>query len=160
MTPWTNGIQSFVAAAVKPESGNSALIGLRHIPGMVSIMTAALACTSSGNWANLKSLVVDPSVRDRYEQRPAPVLDMTDPYQPFGSTDLTANALARATTGRDLGDSLKDFTERNNGRYHTPIAEWLHHLLRPIFSDQLPDDDTYSRSSTGPRQCSGCSRKT
>ncbi|MFF5483458.1 toll/interleukin-1 receptor domain-containing protein [Streptomyces sp. NPDC012935] len=146
LTPWTNGIRSFVAAAVRPESGNSALIGLRHIPGMVGIMTAALACTSSSNWANLKSLVVDPSVRDRYEHKPAPVIDMTDPYQPFTTTtDLIANALARATlTGRDLGDSLKDFTERNNGRYHTPIAEWLHHILRPVFSDQLPDDDTYS----------------
>lgn len=146
LTPWTNGIRSFVAAAVKQESGNSALVGLRHIPGMVSIMTAALACTSSGNWPNLKSLVVDPTVRDRYEQKPAPVIDMTDPHQPFGSTtDLISNTLARATlTGRDLSDSLKDFTERNNGRYHTPIAEWLHHLLRPVFSDQLPDDDTYS----------------
>jgi len=31
---------------------------------------------------------------------------------------------------------LKDFTERNNGKYHTPIAEWMHHVLRPLFADQ------------------------
>jgi hypothetical protein len=38
---------------------------------------------------------------------------------------------------------MKDFTERRNGKYHTPVAEWLHHVLRPIFSDQWPDDDAY-----------------
>ncbi|MER7804654.1 toll/interleukin-1 receptor domain-containing protein [Streptomyces parvulus] len=146
LMPWANGIRSFVTAAIKPESGKPALIELRHLPGMVGVMTAALACTSSGNWTNLKALVVDPSVRDRYEQKPTPIIEATDPYKPFGSTtDWVTNALARAiTTGRDLDDSLKDFTERRNGKYHTPVAEWLHHLLRPIFSDQWPDNDAYS----------------
>ncbi|GGP58657.1 hypothetical protein GCM10010287_29580 [Streptomyces variabilis] len=146
LMPWANGVRSFVAAANKPESGKPALIELRHLPGMVGVMTAALSCTSSGNWTNLKALVVDPSVRDRYEHKPTPIIEATDPHKPFGSTtDWVTNALARAiTTGRDLDDSLKDFTERRNGKYHTPVAEWLHHLLRPIFSDQWPDDDAYS----------------
>lgn len=146
LTPWTSGIRSFIATATKPESGMTALIELRHLPGMVGIMTAALACASSGNWANLKSLVVDPSVRDRHGQKPTPIIESTDPHKPFGgTTDWVSNALARATTtGKDLDDSLKDFTERRNGKYHTPIAEWLHHVLRPLFSDQWPDDDAYS----------------
>ncbi|MFC8230622.1 toll/interleukin-1 receptor domain-containing protein [Streptomyces sp. NPDC057287] len=146
LRPWANGMRAFVGAAVKPESGKAALIGLRHLPGMIGIMTATLACASSGNWANLKALVVDPSVRDRYEQKPAPIIDVTDPHKAFGdTTDWVPNALARATIAeRDLHDSLKDFTERHNGKYHTPIAEWVHHVLRPIFSDQWPDDDTYS----------------
>ncbi|MFJ4732526.1 toll/interleukin-1 receptor domain-containing protein [Streptomyces sp. NPDC088770] len=146
LTPWTSGIRSFVAAAVKPESGKPALIELRHLPGMIGIMTAALTCTSSGNWANLKSLVVDPTVRDSYEQKPTPIIEATDPYKPFsGTTDWVANSLARATTaGKNLDEVLKDFTERRDGKYHTPVAEWLHHILRPLFSDQWPDDDTYS----------------
>ncbi|WP_156726052.1 toll/interleukin-1 receptor domain-containing protein [Streptomyces apocyni] len=146
LQPWTSGIRSFVAAATRPESGTSALVELRHLPGMVGIMTAALACASSGNWANLKSMVIDPSVRDRYGQKPTPIVEATDPNKPFGgTTDYVTNTLARASaTGRDLGDSLKDFTERRNGKYHTPVAEWLHHVLRPIFSDQWSDDDAYS----------------
>jgi hypothetical protein len=146
LTPWTSGIRSFVATATKTESGVSAFLELRHLPGMVGIMTAALTCASSGNWANLKSLVVDPSVRDRYEQKPTPILEATDPHKPFGgTTDWVTNALARATTtGRDLDDSLKDFTERKQGKYHTPVADWLHHVLRRLFSDQWPDDDGYS----------------
>ncbi|WP_282687458.1 MULTISPECIES: hypothetical protein [unclassified Streptomyces] len=78
-----NGIRSFVAAAIKPESGIPAMIELRHPPGMMSTFTAALACVSSGNRANLKSLVVDPSVSDRYGQKPTPITEATDPHSPF-----------------------------------------------------------------------------
>lgn len=145
LTPWASGIRSFVAASNKVAGGIEAFLKLRHLPGMVSIMTAALACGSSGNWPNLKTLVVDQSVRDRHEQKPLVILEATDPYKPFSDTDWVANALARATiSGRDLDDSLKDFTERRQGKYHTPIAEWLYHVLRPIFADQLPDEDLYT----------------
>lgn len=143
--PWASGIRSFVAAATKMEAGNQALLNLRHLPGMVSLFTAALACGSSGKWANLKVLAVDPAVRDKYEGKPLPVLEATDPYEPFANMGVVVpNTLARATTtGRDVVDSMKDFTERRNGKYHTPVAEWLHHVLRPIFSDQWPDDEAY-----------------
>jgi hypothetical protein len=145
LTPWSSGIRSFVAASNKVAGGIEAFIKLRHLPGMVSIMTAALACGSSGNWLNLKVLVVDQSVRDRYEQKPVAILEATDPYKPFGDPEWVANALARAAiSGKDLDDSLKDFTERRQGKFHTPIAEWLHHVMRPIFTDQLPDEDLYT----------------
>ncbi|MFI2316682.1 hypothetical protein AMK17_33555 [Streptomyces sp. CB00072] len=146
LTPWAGGIRSFVGAAIKPESGNSALIDLRHLPGMMGIFTAALACASSGNWANLKALVVDPSVRDRYEQKPTPVIEATDPHSPFGNTtDWVTNTLARATTmGQALNETLEDLTERRQSKYHTPVAEWMHHVLRPIFSGQWPDEDAYN----------------
>jgi hypothetical protein len=145
LAPWAAGIRSFVAAASKMEAGNQALLNLRHLPGMVSLFTAALAGGSSGNWATLKALAVDPAVRDKYQNKPLPVLEATDPYEPFGNMgDIVPNTLARATTtGRDVPDSIKDFTERRNGNYYTPVAEWLHHVLRPIFSDQWPDDDAY-----------------
>ncbi len=146
LAPWTNGIRSFVAAATKVDGGIQALLDLRHLPGMVSIMTATFACASSGNWASLKALVVDPSVRDRYEQKPLPILEATDPYKPFAdTTGWVTNALARAaTSGKDLEDSLKDLTEGRIGKYHTPVAEWLHHVLRSIFADQWPDEDSYT----------------
>lgn len=145
LAPWAVGIRAFVATATKIQEGVSPLLTLRHLPGMVSLMTAGLACGSSGRWANLKVLAVDPTVRDKYDQKPLPVLEATDPYEPFGNMgDIVMNTVARATTtGRDPVDSMKDFTERRQGKYHTPVAEWLHHVLRPIFADQLPDDDAY-----------------
>lgn len=29
-------------------------------------------------------------------------------------------------------------------KYYTPVAEWLIAVLRPLFADQLPDDDEYA----------------
>jgi hypothetical protein len=145
LKPWTSGVQSFIAAATKTVGGKAGLIELRHLPGLVSVMTATLACLPSGKWANLNSLVITSTVRGRTEQRPSAIVEATDLYRPFRAvSDQVTNTLARATiTGRDINDVLKDFTERGNGNYHTPGAEWLHHVLRPLFSDQLPDDDTY-----------------
>jgi hypothetical protein len=145
LTPWATGIRSFVAASNVVTAGIEPFLKLRQLPGMVSIMTAALSCVASGNWLNLKTLVVDQYVRDRYEQKPLAILETTDPYRPFGDTDWVANTLARATTtSRDLDDSLKDFTERRQRKYAAPVAEWLHNVLRPIVADQLPDADSYS----------------
>ncbi|WP_097185855.1 toll/interleukin-1 receptor domain-containing protein [Blastococcus haudaquaticus] len=143
IAPWANGLRSFVAAANKIQSGVQPLLEVRHLPGMVGIVTATLAAASSRKWDNVKTLVVDPTVRDRYEQKPLPILDVTDPYKPF-ATDEVSNTLARAAiSGRDPEDALKDFTERRHGKYHTPVAEWLHHIVRPLFLDQWPDQDTY-----------------
>lgn len=54
------------------------------------------------------------------------------------------HTLAHASTnGLDPEAALKDFTDNNKSRYHTPVAEWLHHVLRPMFREQFPDDDAY-----------------
>lgn len=145
LAPWANGLRSFVSATMKIEGGNEALLMLRHVPGLVGITTAALACTASRNWANLKALVIDPTVKGPYDQGLMPLVDATGPYKPFTSTDLTANALARAMEQqKDLTTALEDFTKLNNGKYYTPTAEWLHGLLWRLFRDQLADKDNYS----------------
>lgn len=63
----------------KPPNGSQVLSELRPLPGIIGVMTATLTCTSNGNWASPKSLVVDPSVKDRYEQRPMPIVEAADP---------------------------------------------------------------------------------
>lgn len=70
LAPWTNGIRAFVQAASKTQGGVQGLVELRHLPAMVSVMTAGLACVASRRWENLKALVVDSSIRDRYEVKP------------------------------------------------------------------------------------------
>lgn len=74
LAAWSAGIRSFVSTATKIESGNQSYLDLRHLPAVLAMMTATLGCTSSGNWENLKALVVDSSVRDRYEQKPLRLL--------------------------------------------------------------------------------------
>lgn len=145
LTPWANGVRSFVQAALKVQGGITGLLAMRHLPGMVSLMTAGLAAESARKWDNLKALVVDPTVRDRHGSKPQALLEATTPWSPFDSQDWTANTLARGVLeGKPFAEALKDFTENRNGKYHTPVAEWLHAVLRPIFLDQWPDDDAYA----------------
>jgi hypothetical protein len=145
LTPWTNGLRSFVQAPLKVQGGVTALLELRHLPGMVSLMVAGLAAGSAGKWENLKALVVDPSVRDRHRSKPQALLEATDPWAPFDQEGWTANILAKSELGeKPPSEALADFTEKRVGKYHTPIAEWLYAILRPIFQDQWPDDDAYA----------------
>jgi TIR domain len=144
LAPWASGLRAFVTAATKIEGGVTALLELRQLPAVAAITTAGLACTAASTWGNLKTLVVDPTVRDRYSNQPLPLIEATDPYSPFGNSDLVANALARATVhSEDAQTALAHFTEKRGGKYYTPVAEWLHAVLRSVFADQLPDQDMY-----------------
>lgn len=145
LAPWARGIQSLVHAANRRESGYEGLLRLRHLPGLVSIMTAALACVANGRWGNLKKLVVDGSVRDPYQHAPLALLEATDPYRPFDRADWISNTLALTATSADsLAGALEDLTQKRTPRLYMPVAEWLHTLLRPIFEENLPDNDIYS----------------
>lgn len=144
LAPWANGIRAFVQAASKTQGGVQGLLELRHLPGMVSVMTAGLASVASRRWENLKALVVDSAIRDRYDAKPLALLEATDPYKPFNHQDWTTNTLARAArSGNSLAEALEDLTQNRTQKFHTPVAEWLYVMLRPVFEDQLPDDDAY-----------------
>lgn len=144
LDPWITGLRSFLAAPYRAEAGQTLLLAQRHLPGMMGIVTATLASVAAHKWDNLRSLVVDPTVRDRYDQPPLSLVEATSPYKPFGDSDWVACTLARAVSeGKDFDEALADFTQRHAGKYYSPASEWLHHVLRPIFSDQLPDDDIY-----------------
>lgn len=145
LLPWANGIKSFLAAAEKQASGVDALLAQRYLPSTMSILTASLACGASQKWANLKSLVMDPMMRARYEQKATSLVDLTDHHKAFkGVSDWVINGIVRATLMDDveLHEALK-YYQSGGGKYYTPISEWTHKLLRPTFSDQLPDDDAY-----------------
>ncbi|MER7250806.1 toll/interleukin-1 receptor domain-containing protein [Kribbella sp. NPDC000426] len=144
LAPWASGLRAFVNAATKVEGGNTALLDLRHIPAVASIATAGLACSAANTWANLKALIIDPSIRERHSEQQVPLIEATDPYSPFSNAEWVPQVLARAARAdEDAPTALAHFRERRGGKYYTPVADWLHILLRPVFADQLPDQDTY-----------------
>ncbi len=103
--PWANGLRSFVSAANKMQGSNQALLELRHLPGMVGIVTATLAAASNRRWDNVKTLVVDPTVRNRYEPTPVPLLEATDPHKPF-SAALVQSEVARLVQAEQLDPAV------------------------------------------------------
>ncbi|MFC7487850.1 toll/interleukin-1 receptor domain-containing protein [Knoellia sp. CPCC 206453] len=145
LSPWANGLRAQVQAPLKIQGGNQGLLEMRKVCGLLSIMTAAIAAGSSRRYDNLKALVVDPSVRDGHLPKPQSMLEATDPWAPFDSQEMTANTLARGViASKPFDEALKDYTERRVGNSYTPVSEWMHAILRPVFLDQWPDDDSYT----------------
>lgn len=145
LAPWANALRAICAESLEPKGGNTALLALRAIPAMVATFTAGLACTGHPRWDNLKTLVVDTLVTDKQAGRKVPVIEAAWPWLPFRNADFVPHVVARsAIHDEDPTTALAAFNENKVGKYRTPIAEWLHHILRPMFHEQFPDDATYT----------------
>ena len=143
LRPWAGGIKSFVSAADKIAGGNEALLALRHLPGVAAIMTAGIACVSNGTWANMHALLDQQIRSNRYPQQRT-LLDVSDPYAPF-AVEAVPNLLVHAMRNdQTLDEALADMNSRRQ-KYYVPVAQWLHHMLRPVFADQFPDPDAYEQ---------------
>lgn len=147
LQPWAKGLRALAVEATRTRGGITALLDLRHLPGMVSAMTIGLAAVGSGRWDNLKALLVDSTVDDRDRGLPVSLIDVSDPWSPFARAgDWTAQTLARTVLhDEDPTTALAHFTERKVGKYHTPVAEWMHHILRPCFAELHLDNYTYDQ---------------
>jgi len=51
--------------------------------------------------------------------------------------------LSRSSLTRPSETNTRISSKNRGGKYHTPVADWLHAVLRPVFVDQLPDQDMY-----------------
>lgn len=141
LDPWSSGIRSFVLAAQRDDQPNTDR-WMRHLPALISVMTASLSCVINARWASFEALLVEPTIEDEYRGRLS-LIEATDPYAPF-TNEWISQTLARWTlTGEELEDSFAQI-KKSGETYRAPVGEWLHTILRPMFEDQLPDDDRYS----------------
>ena len=148
LTPWVKGIQAFCAEALKIEGGVQTVRDLKHIPCITTIFVAALSSTGQKRWDNFKSLLVDTTViNPRIDNQRVSVIEAESPWAAFSASsgsDWLPQILARAASeNEDLETAWSMFREGKVGRYHTPVAEWLHAILRPVFEKQFPDDESY-----------------
>lgn len=144
LAPWAAGIRTLVAIATKSQSGITALLNLRHLPAVVAIMTAALSCAASGRWANLKALVVDPTIKEAHANRMQPLIECTDLHRMFAGTELVAHALLRSKlSGDDAETTVTNILENRARKFLTPEADWLFTVLQPVFADQFADKDVF-----------------
>jgi hypothetical protein len=148
LAPWISGIRTLTGEAAKTRAGLSVLVDLHHIPALYSIFTATLASVGQQNWSSLKALISEGSVVSSIHNGRVPLLDAVTPYSPFSHTqNHVADVVARvATTDDDATAAFEAFTRRQNriGGYYTPVADWLHAALRPVFADQFHDESIYS----------------
>jgi hypothetical protein len=142
LTPWVKGLRAFSAEAMKPLGGHVPVLELRNIPILVSIMVAALASCGEQRWDNFKTLLVDTTVPSpSLQNRRIPVVETVTPWEPFLDAPQVAQLVAHAViTDQALNAALADPKPL---QYHTPVPEWIHTILRPLFDEQFPDDVTY-----------------
>lgn len=143
--PWVKGLKALTAEGYKIAGGHNYLLNLRLLPSLVSVFTAAMAASGQGKWENFKTLVVDAQVAHRsYDTSPKLALvEAVSPYKPFDG-DAIPQLLANSVShGEDLRTTQQNIEQREYSVYHTPSANWLHHILRPVFDQQFPDDEDY-----------------
>jgi hypothetical protein len=143
--PWVRGLHALSAEAMKPASGVTALLDLREIPILASVIVAALASTGQSRWETFKALLVENMVTDpTFEGKRVAIIESVSFWDPFGNAEVVAHVIARAiTTDDDFATAVTGYNTKY-GRFHTPVAEWLFALLRPVFDEQFPDDDAYA----------------
>lgn len=142
LTPWTKGLQAFTAEATAQRNGFPTLLRLRHLPSMVSCMATAVTATSTGRWDTAKTVLVDTTSPDGWSARPAiPLLNLSSMWSPFYQTDQKGwpQLLAQTTVSGLTADEAR----QQRTRLHTPVPDWLHHVLWPHFEDLYPRKDAY-----------------
>jgi hypothetical protein len=148
VTPWAKGIKAFSIEAHKIAGDHTHLLKLRHVPALITVFVGAMASVGQGKWDIFKTLVIDPKVTDRtYTEAPKLALvETTSPHKPFSSeliTQLLMNALVMEKSMSDTQAAL----DRGEGmNYRTPIPDWLHRILKPMFREQFPDEEEYDEA--------------
>lgn len=149
LRPWTAAVGTLAGEATRDRNGSTVLLDLRHLPALCAMFTGALAAVGHGRWDALKALVVDTTILNAYRDQRLPLVDAVTPYAPFAgdSAEWVPNTLARSVAhDEDLSVALNAFASKRQGKYHTPVADWLYHLLRPAFDEQFPDDEAYNQA--------------
>ena len=110
----------------------------------MSVFVAVMAAVGQGRWRTFKSLLVDNTVAvSRYENSRLAMVQAVDPLQSFDSsvvTQMLANAVA---IGNRLAVAQAALDANEGMKYHTPIADWLYGMVRPMFDEQFPGSEAY-----------------
>ncbi|MEV1116132.1 toll/interleukin-1 receptor domain-containing protein [Actinosynnema sp. NPDC049800] len=148
LAPWVTALRTIAGEATKSMGGNVALLQLRHVPAFTATFTAALAAMGDGQWGNLKRLLLEITLPSEHGGGRDPLMQVEHVWTVFDEwQDLLPNVVARAAqTGEDPRAVYNMFTSNQATRTLTPVAEWLHVILRPHFMDQYADDSVYDEA--------------
>lgn len=131
-----------VARARGGDTGNVARLEVRWFPLLPLLYAGGLAAVLRDNYAFLRAIAVDSSVRDPYGSVAA--VARAHAFQPFNSSPLSAQILALRSSGEVVDQEVVDaLASRRRGNRYTPVSDYVHDRLRPKFSGVIPDDEHY-----------------
>lgn len=146
LAPWTAGLRDLAIRAESRRGGVIILNDLRHLPVLVSVMTIALTAVRTGRWDNARVLLTDLTIDDSSGNGASlSLLEATSPWAPFPTDDegFVQILAGAAQSGEDIAAVRDAWVEQKARKLHTPTAEWLFVVLRPLFAEVYADDDSY-----------------
>jgi hypothetical protein len=149
LTPWTKGLRAFCTEALKIEGGVYHTVNdLKHILCLTAIFVAAMSSSGEQRWDNFKSLLIDATViNPRREHQRVSIIEAESPWAAFSSSQgayQIPRLLARsAVNSEDLETAWSVCKGQRQPDGDTPVANWLHAILRPVFNEQFLDVENY-----------------
>jgi len=139
---WTQAVRAVASTVDGPKAGNTYLLAIQEYPIQALVYAAALGAMARKNYASLKAVTVDPTVRCNRDRDP--VISHMAPYHYIEPFKVAANLLAVTTNGEEVEDTaITDWIQRGGLRF-TPISDHFHDLLVPLLKDLVPDPEDYS----------------
>ncbi|WP_370939297.1 toll/interleukin-1 receptor domain-containing protein [Amycolatopsis sp. cg13] len=146
---WSSSVRG-IANLVKPASGKTMLLNLRHFPPLTALYTAGLAAVYGQNYGALRAVAIDTKVRTESSDN-IPLLAKSHVWRPFENSEVLANILALQISLQS--EDVKDFDElfdklsaNRIGKRYTPVSDYLHDCLRETFSFLIFDPEEYTET--------------
>lgn len=139
---WARVVQG-IARANKRRSGSTALVELQYLPLITTIYSGSIAAVHRRNYGALKAVTVDATYRSDHNER-NPAIGLAHPWIPFQQADVTASLIANEAEGKPKTDDELSRMMQRGGKRHTPLSDYLHAVLWPVFSDLIPDEEEYT----------------
>ena len=142
---WARVIQNLAGSLLKFEGGASELNSIRTLPLIMLAYTACTAAMTRGDFGVIRAVAVDAKYTNNHNER-VPIVGTLHTYLPFdGRQERMASALANESDGTKLTDDEfeRHFAGRAAKRF-TPVSDYIHDMIRPIFRRMLPEDSDYS----------------
>lgn len=140
-TLWTRAVRTVASVLDGPRGGNTYLLGMQGYPVMACVYAGALGALARGNFAALRSVAVDPVVRENSER--IPIVNAISQHDFESPLKAAANLLAVTSDGEEVSDDVIDGWLKRGGMRYTPISDHLHALLQPLLQGLVPDAKDY-----------------
>lgn len=125
-------------------AGMVVLTSLRWFPSLPVLYAGTVAALIRGNYGAIKAIAIDATVRDRDDGRLS-LISRGHAWRPFSRFELVPQILAFREGGEDVSREVAEsLRAKTKGNRYTPVSDYLHDVLRPKFTREVPDDDDYS----------------
>jgi len=140
---WGRSVQN-VANSRTSLTGVTALVQLRFLPLIFLVYSACVAAMTRKDFGVIRAVTLDAKYTNNYNER-HPLIGALHTLAPFEGLTAIATIVANESGGTRLSDDdVGKYLEGRLSRRSTPVSDYIHDELRPMFRRPLPDDSDYS----------------